>query len=171
MILKCNRSRMNCMRQDSRSTCPISTALELVGDRWTLLVIRDLMFAGKRHFREFLQSEEGIASNVLADRLSMLVENGIVSRGDDPTHAQKAIYTLTDKGLALLPVLIAMSAWTQKYHPQTRRPEAVDLVKRGHAAGHPDLHCLASSSPPSNSAPPAVGGRRLQGVDLPHPGV
>jgi DNA-binding HxlR family transcriptional regulator len=119
------------MRQDYRSTCPISTALELVGDRWTLLVIRDLMFAGKRHFREFLKSEEGISSNVLADRLNSLVEDGIVTRRDDPTHAQKAIYSLTDTGLDLLPVLIAISAWTQKYHPRTRRPEAVDLVARG----------------------------------------
>ena len=119
------------MRQDYRSTCPISTALELVGDRWTLLVIRDLMFAGKRHFREFLKSEEGISSNVLADRLNSLVADGIVTRRDDPTHAQKAIYSLTDKGLDLLPVLIAISAWTQKYHPRTRRPEAVDLVARG----------------------------------------
>jgi DNA-binding HxlR family transcriptional regulator len=89
------------MRPDQRSTCPISTALELVGDRWTLLVIRDLMFAGKRHFREFLQSEEAISSNVLADRLNSLVENGIVTRRDDPTHSQKAIYSLTDKGLGL----------------------------------------------------------------------
>jgi DNA-binding HxlR family transcriptional regulator len=119
------------MRQDYRSTCPISTALELVGDRWTLLVIRDLMFGGKRHFREFLKAEEGISSNVLADRLNSLVEDGIVTRRDDPTHAQKAIYSLTDKGLDLLPVLIAISAWTQKYHPRTRRPEAVDLVARG----------------------------------------
>ena len=119
------------MRQDHRSTCPISTALELVGDRWTLLVIRDLMFAGKRHFREFLQSEEAISSNVLADRLSALVESGIVTRRDDPTHAQKAIYSLTEKGLELLPVLIAMSAWTQKHHPRTRRPEAVGLVALG----------------------------------------
>jgi len=118
------------MRQDQRSTCPISTALEIAGDRWTLLVIRDLMFAGKRHFREFLQSEEAISSNVLADRLNSLVENGIISRRDDPSHAQKAIYSLTEKGLDLLPVLIAMSAWSQKYHPGTRRPEATDLVGR-----------------------------------------
>lgn len=131
MTLKCNWSRIDCMRQDYRSTCPISTALELVGDRWTLLVIRDLMFGGKRHFREFLKAEEGISSNVLADRLNSLVEDGIVTRRDDPTHAQKAIYSLTDKGLDLLPVLIAISAWTQKYHPRTRRPEAVDLVARG----------------------------------------
>jgi DNA-binding HxlR family transcriptional regulator len=119
------------MRQDRRSTCPISTALEFIGDRWTLLVIRDLMFAGKRHFREILQSEERIASNVLADRLNALVEDGILTRSDDPTHAQKAVYSLTAKGLDLLPVLIAMSAWTQKHYPNTRRPEAVDLVGRG----------------------------------------
>lgn len=119
------------MRQDQRSTCPISTALEIVGDRWTLLVIRDLMFAGKRHFREFLQSEEAISSNVLADRLNALVDNGIVSRRDDPSHAQKAIYSLTAKGLDLLPVVIAMSAWAQKYHRDTRRPEAEALVALG----------------------------------------
>lgn len=131
LLLKCNRSRIGGMRQDCRSTCPISTALELAGDRWTLLVIRDLMFAGKRHFREFLQSEEAISSNVLADRLNSLVENGIVTRREDPTHAQKAIYSLSEKGLDLLPVLIAMSAWTQKHYPRTRRPEAVALTGLG----------------------------------------
>jgi len=119
------------MRQDHRSTCPISTALELVGDRWTLLVIRDLMFAGKRHFREFLQSEEAISSNILADRLNSLLENGIVTREGDPTHAQKAVYSLTDKGVDLLPVLVAMSGWSQKHYAKTRRPEAQDLVSRG----------------------------------------
>jgi DNA-binding HxlR family transcriptional regulator len=119
------------MRQDRRSTCPISTALELVGDRWTLLLIRDLMFAGKRHFREFLQSEEAISSNILADRLNALVVNGIVTKEGDPSHAQKAVYSLTAKGVELLPVLMAMSVWTQKHHPETRRPEAVQLVKGG----------------------------------------
>lgn len=119
------------MRQDRRSTCPISTGLELLGDRWTLLVVRDLMFAGKRHFREFLQSEEAISSNVLADRLSALVESGIVTKSGDPTHAQKAVYSLTEKGLELLPVLVAMSAWTQKHFPKTRRPEAAQLVEGG----------------------------------------
>jgi DNA-binding HxlR family transcriptional regulator len=119
------------MRQDRRSTCPISTALEFVGDRWTLLIIRDLMFAGKRHFREFLQSEEAISSNILADRLESLLESGIVTRSDDPTHAQKAVYSLTAKGIDLLPVLVAVSGWSQKHFPKTRRPEAVELVRRG----------------------------------------
>ena len=112
------------MRQDTRSTCPISTGLEFVGDRWTLLVIRDMMFAGKRHFREFLQSEEGISSNVLADRLGMLVERGLVTRAGDPTHAQKAIYSLTELGISLLPVIASLSQWTQVHFPATRRPEA-----------------------------------------------
>lgn len=119
------------MKQESRSTCPISTALEFVGDRWTLLVIRDLMFANKRHFREFLQSEEAISSNVLADRLGALVRSGIVTKSGDPTHAQKAIYSLTEKGLELLPVLVAMSAWTQRHYPETQRAEALQLVQGG----------------------------------------
>lgn len=119
------------MRQDRRSTCPIATALEVIGDRWTLLVIRDLMFAGKRHFREFLKSEEAISSNILTDRLNLLVEGGIVTKSGDPTHAQKAVYSLTEKGIDLLPVLVAMSAWTQRHYPETRRPEAVQVVEGG----------------------------------------
>ena len=119
------------MRQDQRSTCPISSALELVGDRWTLLIIRDMMFAGKRRFREFLQSEEAISSNVLADRLSMLVRSDILRKDGDPTHAQKAVYSLTEKGVDLLPLLAALSAWSQKYDPTTRRPEAAELVHGG----------------------------------------
>ncbi|MBP6119132.1 MAG: helix-turn-helix transcriptional regulator [Giesbergeria sp.] len=119
------------MKQGNRSTCPISTALELVGDRWTLLVIRDLMFAGKRHFREFLHSEEAISSNVLTDRLNTLVQSGIVTKSDDPSHVQRSIYSLTEKGLDLLPVLVAMSAWSQKHYPGTQRPEAVQLVQGG----------------------------------------
>lgn len=119
------------MRQDRRSTCPISTALEVVGDRWTLLVLRDLAFAGKRHFREFLKSEEAISSNVLTERLGLLMEQGIVTRSGDPTHAQKAVYSLTEKGLDLLPVLVALSVWSQKHHPDTRRPEAIQVAQGG----------------------------------------
>src|ERR687892_413751 len=93
------------MGDDHRSLCPINLALEVFGDRWTLLIVRDLMFAGKRHFRELLRSEERISSNILADRLSMLLAEGIVTRTEDPDHKQKAIYSLTNKGIALLPIL------------------------------------------------------------------
>jgi DNA-binding HxlR family transcriptional regulator len=103
-----------------RSGCPINLTLEVVGDRWSLLVIRDMIFGNRRHFRELLaKSEEGIASNILADRLKRLTEQGILSRADDPSHKQKAIYSLTEKGIELLPVLAQMSAWGLKHLPVT----------------------------------------------------
>ena len=84
------------MNGANRSGCPINLTLEMLGDRWSLIVIRDLMFGNRRHYRELLnQSEEGIASNILADRLKRLMAAGLVSRRDDPTHKQKAIYSLT----------------------------------------------------------------------------
>ena len=104
------------MRDEApRSYCPISLSLEVFGDRWTLILLRDMMFAGKRHFREMLQSDEHIASNILADRLKALVEHGIVSKADDPTHKQKAIYSLTEKGIALLPVVAQIGIWGRRY--------------------------------------------------------
>jgi DNA-binding HxlR family transcriptional regulator len=103
--------------QEHRSLCPINLALEVFGDRWTLLIVRDLMFGGKRHFREFLHSDEGIASNILADRLNMLAEQGIVTRSDDPSHKQKALYSLTNKGISLLPILAQIGIWSRAYMP------------------------------------------------------
>jgi DNA-binding HxlR family transcriptional regulator len=103
------------MATRERSGCPISLSLELVGDRWTLLIIRDLVFTGKRHFREFLQSDEGISSRTLAERLQTLQDEGIVTRSEDPTHALKAIYRLTEAGIDLLPVLVTLGAWGSKY--------------------------------------------------------
>lgn len=100
-----------------RSGCPINLGLEIFGDRWSLLIIRDMMFAGKRHYREFLASDEGISSNILADRLAMLVTEGIISKADDPNHRLKAIYSLTEKGIDLLPVIAQISRWSRKYMP------------------------------------------------------
>jgi DNA-binding HxlR family transcriptional regulator len=104
-----------------RSHCPINLSLEIFGDRWTLLVLRDMMFAGKRHFRELLQSDELIASNILADRLKLLVEHGILTKAEDPTHKQKAVYSLTEKGIALLPVVVQIGAWGSRYVPAARK--------------------------------------------------
>jgi DNA-binding HxlR family transcriptional regulator len=106
-----------------RSYCPINLSLEIFGDRWTLLVLRDMMFANKRHFREFLQADELIASNVLADRLKLLVEHGIVTKADDPTHKQKAVYSLTEKGIALLPIIVQIGAWGSRYVPAAKKLE------------------------------------------------
>jgi DNA-binding HxlR family transcriptional regulator len=106
------------MNEQRRSGCPINLTLEVLGDKWSLLVIRDMMFGNRRHFRELLtRSEEGIASNILADLLKRLVEQTVISRADDPTHKQKAIYSLTERGIELLPVLAQMAAWGRKYLP------------------------------------------------------
>ena len=109
------------MRDDHRSGCPINLMLEVMGDKWSLLVIRDIIFGNRRHFRELLtKSEEGIASNILADRLKRLLEQGIISRSEDTSHRQKAIYSLTERGIELLPVLAQMAAWGRRYLPVSK---------------------------------------------------
>jgi DNA-binding HxlR family transcriptional regulator len=106
------------MDDAQRSGCPINLTLEVVGDRWSLLVIRDMMFGKRRHFRELLtKSDEGISSNILADRLKRLLEQGIISHHDDPSHKQKGIYSLTEQGIELLPILAQISGWGHKYLP------------------------------------------------------
>jgi DNA-binding HxlR family transcriptional regulator len=99
------------MSGKQRSACPINLALEVLGDRWTLLIVRDMMFAGKRHFREFLGSEEGMSSRTLADRLSSLQQHGTITRHDDPTHGLKTVYRLTAVGVSLLPVVVSLGVW------------------------------------------------------------
>lgn len=105
------------MKEHARSRCPINLSLEIFGDRWTLLIIRDMMFGGRRHFRELLQLDEGISTNILADRLRRLVEQGLITRADDPTHRQKAIYSLTEKGIELVPIFAQIGAWGRRHLP------------------------------------------------------
>ena len=103
-----------------RSGCPINLSMETLGDRWSLIVIRDIMFGNRRHYRELLShSQEGIASNNLADRLKKLMERGLLTRADDPSHKQKAIYSLTEPAIQLLPVLAQIGAWGRRHLPTT----------------------------------------------------
>ena len=100
------------MRDQGRSGCPINLTLEVIGDRWSLIVLRDMMFGSRRHFRELLvNSLEGIASNILAARLKHLLELGMISQRGDPSHKQKAIYSLTEKSIQLVPVFAQLGAW------------------------------------------------------------
>ena len=106
------------MHDPHRSGCPINLTLEILGDKWSLLVIRDMMFGNRRHFRELLNgSQEGIASNILADRLRRLLAEGVIWKRDDPTHKQKAIYSLTERGIELLPVFAQIGAWGRRHLP------------------------------------------------------
>lgn len=106
-------------KQKRKSDCPINFALEIFGDRWTFLIVRDLMFKGKHYYGEFSQMEEKIATNILADRLLQLEEAGIVNRTIDETHNSKKIYKLTKKGIDLLPALTEIIIWSAKYDKQT----------------------------------------------------
>jgi DNA-binding HxlR family transcriptional regulator len=102
----------------NRSGCPINLTLEMLGDKWSLIVIRDIMFGNRRHFRELLsRSEEGIASNILADRLKRLVASGLLTKRDDPSHRQKAIYSLAEPAVRLVPLLVQMGAWGRVHTP------------------------------------------------------
>ena len=98
-----------------KSDCPINFGLELFGDRWTFLIVRDLMFKGKHYFGEFVNSEEKIATNLLSDRLSMLESENMIFRSKDKNHKQKIIYKLTKKGIDLMPVLIEIIMWSALY--------------------------------------------------------
>ena len=111
-------------RTDRRSDCPVNFAVQVLGDSWSLLVVRDLMFKGKRTYAEFAQSEERISTNILADRLRSLVEAGLVRKQG---RGRGTRYSLTEKGIDLLPVLVDMILWSARHDPATATPaEFVD---------------------------------------------
>jgi len=109
------------MKSERRSSCPVSCTLDLLGDKWTLLVVRDLL-RGKQRFDEFLTSPEGMASNILADRLSRLTEAGMLEQRPNPEHRGRATYHLTKRGLTLESVIDAVASWGLENLPGTSLP-------------------------------------------------
>ena len=112
-----------------RSGCPLNASVEMLGDRWSLLIIRDMMIRGHRAFNEFLQSDEKIATNILADRLRRLESYGIIRAEKDPTDGRKLIYSLTAKGIDLAPVLAEMVLWAAR-HEDTGNQALVQEIRR-----------------------------------------
>lgn len=110
-----------------RSGCPISFALDVLGDKWTLLVLRDLLLKGKHHYREFLEAGENIATNILSDRLKRLEAEGLLTKDRDQDNRKQVIYQPTKKSLALLPVLIEVAYWGATHDPKTAAPR--DFVR------------------------------------------
>jgi DNA-binding HxlR family transcriptional regulator len=109
-------------RYDNKSHCPINYALEVFGDPWTLLIIRDIVYVGKSTFGEFLKSEERIASNVLTNRLAQLEQKGILEKRPHPEDKRKDVYYLTEKGLDLIPLLHEFAKWGAKHGQDTEAP-------------------------------------------------
>lgn len=99
-----------------RSDCPLSSSLDIFGDKWSLLIIRDLLFFKKCTYNDFLKSEEGIATNILATRLKALDENGVIEKSEHPDSKAKILYRLTQKGIDLLPIIIEVYIWSDKYY-------------------------------------------------------
>jgi DNA-binding HxlR family transcriptional regulator len=118
-----------------RSDCPISSALDIVGDKWSLLIIRDIILSGKNTYNEFLKSEEKIATNILADRLSMLEWAEILIKEEHPDSKAKFFYRLTSKGIDLLPILIEMILWSDKYLPIAPQAKAFAKMLRKNKVG------------------------------------
>ena len=105
---------------DQRSGCPINLTVELLGDRWSLVVLRDIMFGGRRTYGALLsESDEGISSNILADRLRNLLDAGMLTKKGDPSHKQKAVYSLTEKSISLVPIFAQLGAWGRRWLPAT----------------------------------------------------
>ncbi len=112
-----------------RSECPLNASVEMLGDRWSLLIIRDMMLRGFRTYKEFLECYEGIATNILADRLRKLVAYGIITTEPDPSDGRKRIYSLTAKGIDLAPVLTEMVLWAAG-HEQTGNQALVRQMQK-----------------------------------------
>jgi DNA-binding HxlR family transcriptional regulator len=118
-----NKRIIQIMKKCGRSHCPISFALDIFGDRWSLLILRDLIFKGKSRYQEFLESEEKISTNILADRLARLEKHGIISKTDDPSSKRQVLYSPTPKGLDLIPVMLELVRWSGTHDLKTAAPK------------------------------------------------
>lgn len=117
-------------KEDLRSHCAVNYGVEMFGDRWSLLIIRDIVFAGKKTYGEFMKSEERIATNVLASRLVSLEEQGILARTPSPDDKRKDFYTLTEKGLDLIPIVLNIVLWSAKHDAKSYARQTKDFLAR-----------------------------------------
>jgi DNA-binding HxlR family transcriptional regulator len=116
------------MKRQARSDCPIGYSLDVFGDKWTLLILRDLLVRQKRYYQDFLNSGEGIATNILADRLKNLLDNGLLTKTDNPQNRRQTIYSPTKKAIALLPVLGEMAKWGLRFGAKTKDRSLKQLI-------------------------------------------
>jgi len=122
-------------KHEARSGCALANGLEILGDRWTILLIRDLMFTNKEEFGHFMQSGEGISTNILTDRLNRLQQYKLVNKLAHPSHGKKYIYELTERGQALAPLLIELALWAHHHVTDTLIPDKLYQMMINDKAG------------------------------------
>src|SRR6056297_110109 len=126
------------MRQDFRCNCPFTSALDVLGDKWMLVIVKQMLIEGKETFKDFTESEEAIATNILSDRLKQLEALEIIIKTKRPDNKKTNHYLLTDKGLALIPILIELATWSDRYlreiHPTIADGEKMELLRNDKAA-------------------------------------
>ncbi|HKK89179.1 MAG TPA: helix-turn-helix domain-containing protein [Saprospiraceae bacterium] len=126
------------MGTDFRCNCPFTTALDVLGDKWMLVIVKQMLIEGKETFKDFTESEEAIATNILSSKLKLLEELGIIIKTKRPNNKKTNLYLLTDKGLALTPLLVELATWSDSYlrdvHPTIVNGEAMELLRHDKSA-------------------------------------
>jgi len=122
-----------------RSKCPVSYTMDIFGDKWTMLIMRDLLLYSKDSFGEFLCSDEKIATNILADRLNVLLQEGFVTKHTSPANKSKFLYRPTEKAIEIIPVLSEITLWAEKYNPDGAPADIVEPLKKNRTKALRDL--------------------------------
>lgn len=126
------------MRPDFRCNCPFTSALDVLGDKWMLVIVKQMLIEGKQTFKDFTESEEAIATNILSAKLKLLEELGIIIKTKRPNNKKTNLYLLTDKGLALTPALVELALWSDSHlrdiHPDIVNGEAMQQLRNDKVA-------------------------------------
>lgn len=121
------------MKNKFRCECPITSAIDIIGDKWSLIIIKQMLIEGKKTFKDFIESEEAIATNILSSRLKMLEEFKIIIKGKLPENKKTNIYTLTDKGIALTPIIVELSIWSdnnlREFHSDLYSGDEIEIIR------------------------------------------
>ena len=126
------------MKQEFRCDCPFTSALDILGDRWMLVIVKQMLVEDSETFKDFIESEEAIATNILSTKLKLLEELGIILKTKRPNNKKTNLYLLTDKGLALIPILVELALWSDNHlrdiHPTIQNGEGMELLRNDKAA-------------------------------------
>lgn len=126
------------MKQEFRCNCPITSAIDILGDKWMLVIVKQMLLEGKETFKHFTESDEAIATNILSTKLKLLEDIGIVSKNKLPDNKKTNIYLLTEKGLALTPIIVELANWSDYHlrdvHPSLMNGEAIKLLRNDKSA-------------------------------------